>query len=378
MKIQHGSIPSGQIEKDQLKTGQMNLDQIKLGQMESDQLESGSMESGQIETDIPIGDVQDSLNKALYKNHQKMNELSLQIQELKMQRLVKIKDWVKEKIPNLNAHTLDYLSKQLPEMKEKFDTFREFHKKFGLFENQDYKEALNHLKVLVTARLERYSKDNYVDLLFNSELLSSLENQRDLLFKNQNHMQETLRSLDKASKHGVNTVPSSALPQHPTFKSPALKISAGQASIGQASIGENSIGQASLGQNSISSDSDMDLWMYYFTDIPTSGRTLLWDALDSAMNTSNNNQVDYSGFSGGGGSFNGGGSTGTWDPSSQTPSISDPSSSMLSPNPVDLSSANTQIQVDDLYPDRAIDPDPLPSADDSLSQSIDDESGKYS
>jgi hypothetical protein len=341
--------------------------------------------------DVPSAVLQ--LNQSLGRLRTELENLSISVDRTGRDRLIQMNKFLNQQLPDLSVIALNALQVGIPDFpSHMIDEAKHQHKILGLLAGPAYRHTLDMVRSQAVMLLEQRGTGPWKDQFQTqtAELDASLERKQ--------HLSEALdrlsgaeQALQAAQKRGINAIPARVW-QKPVASRP---------------VASNSVG-----------DDATDWWINWATGIPTSPRTLLWDALmDSGSGLGG---IASPGFAGGGGTFGGGGSDGSWDSApAPAPSFNDGSSigaaiggaalgvaafdlaSLSGIAPSDspsFSSPSLGVPTFDLSSPSGIspvDPDPwsapdiqgdlqgspstdFPSFDDSLAGSVDTDNGSYS
>lgn len=240
--------------------------------------------------DIPVADLQRSLGRALEGISQRLSEISNECVETKRARKALIQSVVTNWVPDLSRETARRLFEALPaldtsSLQRSFQT-RKF---WGLFETDAYRGALEHARITLSSFLDRTTgvvrgfpaADDLAPL---TQQVARLDEERTELQRRQSEIGSLIARTQEAQRRGVRTIPAAVLPQKPDLtKTPQPARGSGPGApvqFGRSDTYHHPSSFSSPDYRPHYGD-DTDLWLYYLTDIPTSGRTLLWDALTS-------------------------------------------------------------------------------------------------
>lgn len=216
------------------------------------------------------------------------------------------------------------------------------HKKtLGLFVNQAYKDAVEVGRTLLRARLDQGPRPGQLplpaDQMFQNfnTIIAQLDQRIREHQERQNKLEMLMEGVAKARAAGRTSVPRQAMPSasamaakrgqlstHPAPNRPILTTRELTRGPRARPASPSTVSMASA---TSSGNDDYDLWWYYFTGIPMSGRTLLLDALDLPAR-----HFDDA-YAGQGGTFGGGG-TSSFYGDSHVPTPADASFLSATPN----------------------------------------------
>lgn len=209
-----------------------------------------------------------------------------------------LRDLADQFAPDLSSRTLEILSVQLPGFVADVvrQAFATNHKFLGLFAGSDYKRTLQTMKTQIASHLDHVKYGKLADM---DRQIGHLLAMQSTLGAKVKEARELIRLLEQARERRVPV--SDKLRNQVRHLIDAAKV---RGSVKVADHRAATRVVTTYGSNHQDADDFTDLWFYWATDIPTSLRTLLLDAVTSH---------DSSAFAGADGSFGGAGASGTWD-----------------------------------------------------------------
>jgi hypothetical protein len=272
-----------------------------------------------------FADAIDSLTQSINALEKRLIDVETEISSQKGDRRAFINAEVTRLIPDASENSLYHLTSEYPEFcsEHVLGIFHSLRNVFFFFKPSGYQEGLlqlqtkfaqyldgsqcEQLRAIDTALAELIvQRDDYESTKAKtSETLRLVEACRSKKARLTTDIQMQVRKMADAGrslKRGERPVPSSVLrPSFSATRSPQYRPST----------------------LTTSSDDDTDLWIYFATDIPTSFRTLLFEALDNRPQ----NDMFREPMHGHVGTFDGGGASVSYDASAEQEAISSNSNS---------------------------------------------------
>lgn len=234
------------------------------------------------------GNVEQNLNEAIKAlslataaMERRLDRIDQSIIDLTKKQKKYLMDAAESRIPEISPRVLAVLIAEFPEfvtstVQESFESNRKF---LGLFFGQRYKHALTLLQTRLASYLDqmRFGELRSID----DELQQLASEKKDLSSRSKETL-DLLNLLERAQKQDV------PLPQEVSAQINTIVATARAGDIPRNSLPNQRVGLRSTSQFSSSSsgsalrsagNDDIDLWIYLISDIPTSFRTLLFDAI---------------------------------------------------------------------------------------------------
>lgn len=271
-----------------------------------------------------IDDAIGGLSRALDAIQCRVAAYGVEIGQLQSRRRARLSDESARLIPDITGRTMRALNVQVPSFvtDQVADLFARQSKVLGLFKPKGYTQALALLRTHLAAHLD----GQFSDLQEIDDEINALTEERRVLSVQTKDLTETIKTLAavKLGKVGLDPASVAAVSK---VSQKARKMGASSRSVqGQTSTLARPATyhrQASPGfaASTQQSNDDSDLWIYAFTDVPLSLRTMVLDSMH------HHTQQTHDQFSPGGASeaFAGGGASGTWReaPLTESPLVQD-------------------------------------------------------
>jgi hypothetical protein len=228
-----------------------------------------------------------ALSIALKSMERRQVDLATQISAAKQLRREKLDQLIASLLPDISSTTMDRLKREVPSFAEDhkvMTTFEQTRKILWLFKPSGYDESLALLQAQLKLHLDRkafVSDENQV--------IQHLESEKSVLGTQQLEALEMLRLLEKS--HRTNTqLPPEAVS---SINSLALRgRNLGSVQFNRPPVGSSRLDGSQSNTVQTFPESDMDLWLYVMTDIPTSFRTLMLNSFsDHHDSTSSHSQA---------------------------------------------------------------------------------------
>jgi len=240
---------------------------------------------------------------------QRQTSLAAQVSATKQQRRERLDQRVVTLLPDISGATMERLKHEVPTFaadRKVVIAFEQNKKVLWLFKPSRYNEALSFLQAQLKLYLERQGVVNDED-----QTLQRLESEKAALATQQTEALEMLRLMEKA--HRTDTpLPPEAVSGINSLARRGRNLGSSGTCRPPAGVSRFSGIQSSTTQTS--SESDMDLWLWMMTDVPTSFRTLMLSSFSQHHDANTNHQSAAVFVPGNGGNFGGAGASGEFMP----------------------------------------------------------------
>lgn len=231
----------------------------------------------------------EAISTALESMERRQKDISEKLNEANQHRRELLDKRVATLLPDISNATIDRLKEEVPQFASDLrimTTLEKNRKILRLFKPSGYDEALT----LLQARLKRYSENQGI-VRNEDQIIEQLEYEKATLAKQQSEALEMLRLMEKGHRT-ENPLPPEAVSSINSLAQRRREFGSVQTSR-QLPTGSTRVASAQLNSSQTSSQSDMDLWLWMISDIPTSFRTLMLSAF-SHHDDSSHKQGDLS------------------------------------------------------------------------------------
>lgn len=174
-------------------------------------------------------------------------------------------------VPNLSRQTLLTLIAQLPAFASTQIqlVFVQNHKTLGLFKGARYQQQLGLMRARVSAEIDR---THYGDLRKLDKNIDTLSQETSLITAKRMEAADLIHIIQQAIQAGIALSPAQQAQIERIIQHPKIAHSRRP---------KSSATESNPQDGSNDDDYDLDIWFYLLTDIPTSFRTLMLDAVNS-------------------------------------------------------------------------------------------------
>lgn len=211
-----------------------------------------------------------ALSSALESMELRQTHLATQVSTAKQRRRERLDQRVTTLLPDISGATMLRLKQEAPAFAAEHKVIAAFERNrkiLWLFKPTGYAEALALLQAQLKLNLERQGLVSDDD-----QAIQRMESEKATLATQQSEALEMLRMMEKAHRTDA-PLPAAAVSCINNLAQRGRNL--GNARRPSASISGSRFAGTQSGAANVSSESNMDLWLWMMTDIPTSFRTLL-------------------------------------------------------------------------------------------------------
>lgn len=247
----------------------------------------------------------EALSSALESMERRQGDLATQVSAAKQRRRERLDQLVATLLPDISVLTMERLMQEATSFavdRKVMDTFEQNLKILWLFKPHGYDAALTLLQAQLKLYLERQGVVREED-----QDITQLESEKATLATQQSEALEMLWLMEKV--HRTNTtLPPETVSSINSLAQRGRNLN-GARQISRPLVGTSRFAGSQPSTVQASSESNMDLWLWMMTDIPTSFRTLMLNSF-SHHHDSNSSPLAPNTITAGNGELGGAGASG--------------------------------------------------------------------